>query len=179
MGRGQPGVRTGRDGDLVLAAVSTRISATPVAVCSRVTSDVRPDAVAASSAASASAAELVVAERRDEHDRHAEPRRGDGLVAALAAVEPLERPAQDRLAGLRQPLRLDDEVDVDRPDDEDPAGSSRLTPAYEPVTNSPPSTPMTSPLMNSAPSPTARGSRSATSCVVVIRPVGLRRSRPR
>ena len=109
------------------ADVSTRMSATPVAVCSSVTMTSVPTPSRARRRQRVPA-ELVVAQRRDEHDRHAEPGGGDGLVAALAAVEPLERAAQDRLAGLWQPLRPDDEIDVDRPDDEDPPAHRDVIP---------------------------------------------------
>ena len=66
-----------------------------------------------------------LAERRDEHDRRTEPRRRRRLIAALAAVEPAERAARHGLARGRQPLRLDDQVDVDRADDEDPSAHGR------------------------------------------------------
>ena len=49
----------------------------------------------------------------------AEPRRGDGLVGALAAAVAGEAPARDGLAGRGQPLGDHDEVGVDRADDDD------------------------------------------------------------
>ena len=61
--------------------------------------------------------ERVDADRADHPHVRAEPRRGDGLVRALAAGEALERRAGDRLPGPRQPLDARDEVEVDRPDD--------------------------------------------------------------
>ena len=100
------------------------------------------------SAASASRRELVVAQRGHEHNRRTEPCRGDRLVAALAAMGPAERAAEHRLAGLWQALRLDDEVDVDRPDDEDSTTHRAVALRHDPVMNSPPSTPITSPLIN-------------------------------
>ena len=65
-------------------------------------------------------AERVDAQRRDERDRGPEAGGRHGLVAALAAVVSAERAAEHGLAGLGQALGADDEVDVDRPDDEDP-----------------------------------------------------------
>ena len=69
--------------------------------------------------------EGIVPERGDQCDTRPETRGGDGLVAALAAVEPIERPAEHRLARGRQPIRLHDEVDVDRAHDDDPAAHRR------------------------------------------------------
>ena len=48
-------------------------------------------------------------------------------LAALAAVVPLVAAADDGLAGAGQPLDGDDQVDVDGPDDDDPAGHDRPT----------------------------------------------------
>ncbi len=66
-------------------------------------------------------AERVIPQRGHERDAGAEARRRDGLVAALAAVEAAERPAQHGLPRGGQPIRAHDEVDVDRADDDDPA----------------------------------------------------------
>ena len=70
-------------------------------------------------------AEVVVAHGPDEQDRPPEPRRGHGLVPALAAVVALEDPAGDGLAGRREPLAANDQVDVDRADDDDPSAAHR------------------------------------------------------
>ena len=65
--------------------------------------------------------EPVAADRADERRRRPEARCGDRLVSPLAAVMSLEDAAGRRLAGRRQAHAADDEVDVDRPDDEDAA----------------------------------------------------------
>ena len=78
--------------------------------------------------------ERVVADGRDEERGPAETRGRDRLVAAFAALMALERAAGHGLAGRRQPLPADDEVDIDGADDDDPAahrcaraGSIRLS----------------------------------------------------
>ena len=48
-------------------------------------------------------------------------------VGALAAVMPLVAAADDGLPGPGEPLDRDDQVDVDGPDDDDPAGHDRAT----------------------------------------------------
>jgi hypothetical protein len=60
----------------------------------------------------------VVADGGDEADVGAEPSRGHRRVAALSAAIALEAAAQHRFAPPRQPLGGDDQVDVDRPDDD-------------------------------------------------------------
>ena len=116
--------------------------------------------------------EIVIADRGPTNPsaRRAAPG-GDRLVAALAA----------RVAGDRPPVTVSpsraggrdghDEVDVDRPDDDDATVMGELIP----VMYSPPSTPMTLPVTKSRPSPDRATIASATSCGVVIRPDGLRR----
>ncbi len=69
--------------------------------------------------------ERVGADRADERHRRPEPGRRDRRVAALAAVVALEPPADDRLAGGRQPVDDGDEVDVDGADDDHPAHAVR------------------------------------------------------
>ena len=61
--------------------------------------------------------ELVAPDAPDQRDLGPEPRRGDRLVRALAAGHAREARAAHRLARARQPLRLHDEVEVDRADD--------------------------------------------------------------
>ena len=72
-------------------------------------------------------AERVAPDRADERDVRPEPGGRDGRVGALAAVVPLVAAADDGLAGAGQPLDGDDQVDVDGPDDDDPAGHDRPT----------------------------------------------------
>jgi len=71
--------------------------------------------------------EGVIPDGPDEHDRRTEAGRRDRLVAALAAMVPRERPAGDRLARPRKPLDGDDQVDVDRSDDDDPTAHAWTT----------------------------------------------------
>ena len=66
--------------------------------------------------------ERVASDRADERDRRAETSRRDSLVRALAAVVLLEGAVADGLAGRRKTLDPGDKVDVDGPDDDDPAG---------------------------------------------------------
>jgi hypothetical protein len=63
----------------------------------------------------------IGSDRCDERGRRTEPRGSDGLVTALASVVLSEPPAGDRLALLRQALRYDNEIDVERADDDDPS----------------------------------------------------------
>ena len=60
-------------------------------------------------------------DRTDEEGRASEPRGGDRLVRALPPVVALEVPAGHRLAGDGKVPGADDQVDVDRPDDDDAA----------------------------------------------------------
>ena len=69
--------------------------------------------------------ERVVADRPDEERPCPEPGGGHRLVAALAAVMLREPAADDGLAGRGKPLRRDDEVLVDRADDDDPTAILR------------------------------------------------------
>ena len=66
--------------------------------------------------------ERVVTDRPDEEGPCPEPGGGHRLVAALAAVVLREPAADDGLALGGKPLRGDDEVLVDRADDDDPTG---------------------------------------------------------
>ncbi len=110
----QLGVRAGRDRDLVLAArvdedqrdAGRSLDARggerqPLFGRQRlVGEDVRPD-------------------RADERHLRPEPRAGDGLVRALAALDARKRGVGDRLPRPRQPLDAGDEVEVDAADDGD------------------------------------------------------------
>ena len=58
-----------------------------------------------------------MADAADEPDVRAEPCGGDRLIRALAAGNPLEGGATDRLAGTRQSFDASDEVEIDRADD--------------------------------------------------------------
>ena len=65
--------------------------------------------------------EVVVPDRADERCRRPEPGRGDRLVPAFPAMVLRETTADDGLTGRRQRAAGDDQVDVDRPDDDSPA----------------------------------------------------------
>ena len=105
-------------------ASSTTIRATPVASSGSVNSPAT-STPSASSAARAARPERVVTDRADEEGPRPEPGGGHRLVAALAAVVLREPAADDGLALAGQPLRRDDEVLVDRADDDDPTGHLR------------------------------------------------------
>ena len=64
--------------------------------------------------------EGIATDAADEPHVRPQACRGNCLVRALAAREPLELGAAERLAGPRQPLDARDEIEVDRADDGDP-----------------------------------------------------------
>ena len=106
-------------------AASTRIRATPVWPSTR-----RSPLRSMPSRSSAARARIPNASRPTAPTnavRRTQPRGRDGLVRALAAVVLGEGRPGDRLAGRRQPFRVGDEVDVDRPHDDD-AAAHRLPP---------------------------------------------------
>ena len=70
----------------------------------------------------------VVPDTADQRYLRAEPRGGDRLVRALAAGHAGEARATHRLPRPRQPLRPDDEVEVDRADDGQPGRSHAREP---------------------------------------------------
>ena len=134
VGGGQAGVRPRGHGDLVLGlGVHEDQRDARRRVVER-DQDVRADSLAGQRRARIGA-ELVVAERGNEHDRDAEPRGRHGLVAALAAVEARERAAEHGLAGLRQPLGLHHQVDVDGSDDQDPTAHRLASPCLPALTD--------------------------------------------
>ena len=118
----------------------------------------RPDTStpSAASAARASAPKSSSPTAPTNATGRSEPGRGHRLVAALAAVVPLEPAAGHRLARRRAaaPPRTTRSTLTD-PTTMTGSGATHSTrPSLSPVTNSPPSTPMTSPLMKSeSPSP--------------------------
>ena len=71
--------------------------------------------------------ERVVADRREEVDLGAEPRRADRLVRALAAVVAAERAADDRLPRLRHAVELDRQADPVAAHDRDPRHPRKST----------------------------------------------------
>ena len=83
---------------------STRISATPVAVPVEAVDRRRCRTPWPASASSASSPNASSPSAATSATSRPEPRGGDGLVAALAAVEPAERAAEHGLAGLGQAL---------------------------------------------------------------------------
>ena len=92
---------------------ATRISAIPV-VPVRSTCQLDTGGVQPGSASSANASRPTAPTIRT---RRPEPRCRHRLVRALAAREPLEARARDRLAGAWQDVDPRDQVEVDRPDD--------------------------------------------------------------
>src|SRR4051812_34497276 len=82
----------------------------------------------------------IVADGANESDCCPHPGRGNRLVGALAAVVLSERAARDGFAARRQDRCRNDEIDVDRSDDENRAlSSARLDQLSGPPDGSPPS----------------------------------------
>jgi hypothetical protein len=132
----QLGVRARRDGDRVLArgVDGDQRDAGRHAGELRDCTDVDP---LVRQLAERRRAEIVVADRADERHRGAEPRCGDRLVGALAAAVAGEAAARHRLARPRQRGNRDDEVGVDRADDDDArggAGHARIMTGRPPAT---------------------------------------------
>ena len=89
------------------------------------------------------ARQRVVPDRADEDDPRSESGGRDRLVPALAARVTVEDRVADRLAGGGQVIDTRDEIDVHRPDDDDPTGHPRRRtigsrPLTTPSTGSPP-----------------------------------------
>jgi hypothetical protein len=72
-------------------------------------------------------AERIAPDRPDEGDVRPEPRGRDRRVGSLAAVMPLVVAADHGLTGAGEPFDGNDQVDVDGPDDDDPAGHDAAT----------------------------------------------------
>ena len=70
--------------------------------------------------------ERVVADRGEEVDLRAEPRRADRLVRALAAVVAAEGAADDRLPRLRHAVELDRQADPVAAHDRDPRHGAQV-----------------------------------------------------
>jgi hypothetical protein len=69
-------------------------------------------------------AEAITADRAGQRDLGAKAARGDGLVEALAAQDPLDRRRVNRFAGAREVGQRGDQVVVQTARDRDPRDST-------------------------------------------------------
>ncbi len=111
-------IRAGHDDDAVRAVVVDRDRRDPGRRAADPVQVRHVDALCRQRAVQART-ERVVADATDHRDRCTEARGRDRLVRALAAVDGLERRAEQRFARHRQARRARDEVDVDAADDGD------------------------------------------------------------
>ena len=110
---------------IALSPSATWISARPVALPADDAHAGAVDIVVGQEAAQG-VAEGIVADRAHHRRRDAEPRRGDGLVQALAAGQERHLGAEQRLAGMRPPYALHDHIHVEAAADDDAAHTGRL-----------------------------------------------------